>query len=88
MTSTPEALTPEERASISLTLSVLKTDGPAYPALAKLLRIHDQQATALSALAEIPDAILEAWRTDGSVWQSNVAVEELARRGKRYTRAG
>lgn len=92
MTATPEALTPEERAyliesfNVSAPAHVLRDDDDNH--VTKLLRIHDQQAAALSALTEIPDAILEAWRTEGSVWQSNVAVEELARRGKRYTRAG
>ncbi len=38
----PESLTEEERASVELTISVLSKSSGAYPALAKLLRIHDR----------------------------------------------
>jgi hypothetical protein len=38
----PESLTESERASVELTISVLSKSSGAYPALAKLLRIHDR----------------------------------------------
>lgn len=66
-----DALTYAERAQVELTLSVLSRSAPAYPSLAKLLRIHDR-LKASEALA---------WRTHQSaalqLQAAEARVEEL-----------
>jgi hypothetical protein len=50
VTTTPEALTPEERAHLQLVASMTREGDRAGGALAKLLRIHDRQVARIEEL--------------------------------------
>jgi hypothetical protein len=62
MTTTPEALTPEERAHLQLVASMTREGDRAGGALAKLLRIHDQQAARIAELEHVGRGRAQAHR--------------------------